>query len=603
MKNKSLISGLIILSLFVLSCSSSQRGPKSGKKASSSKTGWAYNDRDWGGFEVNLKYKGFQPPVQGMVFVEGGTFVMGQTEENVMLDGTSTKPRAVTVSSFWMDRNEITNVEYREYTDWMKLVFAGSGTEGSARDNEEYYSLYENSLPDTTVWRSKFTYNEPLVEMYFRHPAYNNYPVVGISWEQAMAYSQWRTDRVNERRLCEELGIDMEKYRDNGGGLDDPETYFTTERYLNDPEYNLQNYVDDKKRKKKNGAPGKKPKADLQAQETGKKKEKAKNKTRKVRVEDGILIPDFRLPTEAEWEYAALALIGNSHEDYIKENKVYPWNRHSVRDNVKSNQGEIMANFKLSSGDYMGYGGYHNDIGSLTTPVRSFMANDFGLYDMAGNVAEWTLDVYRQNTSTLDDLNPHRGNHYKQLYYKEPDSGEPRTEPLRISDIADDEDLVERFGYKWDPINETILYGIDVQPSDFVLVNPYENYTDTDFEIYSNEDSYDYNEPNSQRRNYTTANNTGDRDGEGDSGGIYANEQSFGIYDYGQTTMVNNYTRVYKGGSWKDDAYWLSPGTRKFLNQDLSSDFIGFRCVIDHMGFEGSQDAKKPRRKSKTKRK
>ena len=251
MKNKSLISGLIIFSLLILSCSNSQRGPKSGKKAASSKTGWAYNDRDWGGFEVNLKYKGFQPPVKGMVFIEGGTFVMGQTEENVMLDGTSTKPRPVTVSSFWMDRSEITNVEYREYTDWMKLVFAGAGTEGTARDNEEYYSLYEKSLPDTTVWRSKFSYNEPLVEMYFRHPAYNNYPVVGISWEQAMAYCQWRTDRVNERRLCEELGIDMEKFRDNGGGLDDPETYFTTERYLNDPEYNLQNYVDDKKRRKK----------------------------------------------------------------------------------------------------------------------------------------------------------------------------------------------------------------------------------------------------------------------------------------------------------------------------------------------------------------
>ena len=57
------------------------------------------------------------------------------------------------------------------------------------------------------------------------------------------------------------------------------------------------------------------------------------------------------------------------------------------------------------------------------------------------------------------------------------------------------------------------------------------------------------------------------------------------MYDYGRTTLVNNYTRVYKGGSWQDDAYWLSPGTKRFLNEDLAKNDIGFRCVIDHLGY------------------
>ena len=87
-----------------------------------------------------------------------------------MQDGSSTRPRAVTVTSFWMDQNEVTNVDYREYTDWMKLVFANGGNEGPSRDEEEFYILYDRSLPDTTVWRSKYGYNEPMVENYFRHP-------------------------------------------------------------------------------------------------------------------------------------------------------------------------------------------------------------------------------------------------------------------------------------------------------------------------------------------------------------------------------------------------------------------------------------------------
>ncbi len=618
MKNYNLIISLIIISFISFSCSSSQQGPKSGKKASSSKTGWHYNDKNFGGFEVNLKYKGFQPPVPGMAFIEGGTFMMGQTEENIMQDGSATRPRAVTVTSFWMDQTEVTNIDYREYTDWMKLVFTGDETgQGAPSRESDYYVFYDRSLPDTTVWRSKYGYNEPMVENYFRHPAYNNYPVVGVSWEQAMAYCEWRTDRVNEKRLCDEIGVDIEKYK-QGGGIDNYENYFSTQRYLKDPDYNLNNYIDKKKSKKKL-APGKNPKENLAARE-GKRGKKSKDMSRKIRIEDGVFVPNFRLPTEAEWEYAALALIGNSHEDYVRENKIYPWNRHSVRDNIKSTQGQILANFKISQGDYMGYGGYHNDVGSLTTPVMAFMPNDFGLYDMAGNVAEWTLDVYRRETGKLDDVNPHRGNNYTTLVYRT--ENDPL--PLKYSDV-DSKELAIALNLEsiWDEENEELIYDIDHKPYDLVRVSAdaknNQNFVNQGLEIIDGSIVTDkifvkdrrkpekvkqnlYEDPNSPRRNYTSANNAGDRDGQGMGGGIYQ-EGSFGEYSYGKSSLVNNYTRVYKGGGWKDDAYWLSPGARRFLNQDLSTEFIGFRCVLDHMGFEDGKGPKRPRTKAKVKRK
>jgi len=601
MKNYNLIVSLIIISFISFSCSSSQQGPKSGKNASSSKTGWHYNNKDFGGFEVNLKYKGFDSPAPGMAFIEGGTFMMGQTEENIMQDGSSTRPRAVTVSSFWMDQTEVTNVEYREYTDWMKLVFAGSGDGGNSRESE-FYVVYERSLPDTTVWRSRYGYNEPMVENYFRHPAYNNYPVVGVSWEQSMAYCEWRTDRVNEKRLCDELGIKFEKYKNDY--VDTEETFFSTERYLKDPDYLLEQFKTKKKSKDRNKSDweiGKNPRRNISARQDRNGKI-TKNEYRKIRIEDGVFLPSFRLPTEAEWEYAALALIGNSHEDYVKENKIYPWNRHSVRDNVKSTQGQILANFKISQGDYMGYGGFHNDVGSLTTPVRSFMPNDFGLYDMAGNVAEWTLDIYRRETGKLDDVNPHRGNQWEEVVYREIDgTADGVTVPLKVSDISTKEEA-EKFGFEWDSENDVVLYDINVRPYDLIKL-PVDDKFNSDPTLAFSED-YDYNDPNSPRRNYYSSNNAGENDGPGiiDDNQLYQ-PNSFGNYDYGKSSLVNNHTRVYKGGGWKDDAYWLSPGARRFLNQDLAAEFIGFRCVLDHMGFESKKGPKRTRTKAKVKRK
>ena len=163
-------------------------------------TGWAINWQQNGGFEAKLKnarnddnsWKGTKVP-SNMVFVQGGTFVMGKTQEDVMQDGNNFQKEA-TVSSFWMDQTEITNLQYREYTDWVKRVFWEDG------DGTHNY-LYTHALPDTTVWRSELSYNEPMVNQYFRHPAYQDYPVVGVSWQQATDFCIWRTDRVNERIL------------------------------------------------------------------------------------------------------------------------------------------------------------------------------------------------------------------------------------------------------------------------------------------------------------------------------------------------------------------------------------------------------------------
>ncbi|MGB0176285.1 MAG: SUMF1/EgtB/PvdO family nonheme iron enzyme, partial [Owenweeksia sp.] len=150
--------------------------------SSSNTTGWEYNEKDNGGFSINDKFDGMETG-PGLVFVEGGTFTMGRVEEDFYKDWNNI-PRQVTVQSFYIDENEVTNVDYREYLYWLKRVF----------DYDYYPEIFNSALPDTLVWRDKLSYNEAMVENYFRFPAYNFYPVVGVSWIQAMKYCSWRTD-------------------------------------------------------------------------------------------------------------------------------------------------------------------------------------------------------------------------------------------------------------------------------------------------------------------------------------------------------------------------------------------------------------------------
>ena len=458
------------------------------KKESSATTGWGYNDKKWGGFEKK-NYEG-QTTGPNLVLVEGGTFNMGLSEQDVTYEWNNV-PRRVTVSSFYMDETEVANIDYREYLYWLENTYAAS-----------YPEVLMKALPDSLVWREELSYNEPFVENYFRHPSYDDYPVVGVNWLQASEYCKWRTDRVNEMLLINRgiLKPDSEQKDAN---------VFNTESYL------AGQYTGNVRKNLKDVRTG---------------------TERAVRYEDGIMLPSYRLPTEAEWEYAALGLQGNmasSKDERITDRRLYPWNGNTVRwQRHDKNQGDIMANFKRGTGDYMGMAGNLNDHASHPGPVRSFLPNDFGLYNMAGNVNEWVMDVYRPMTSVAlrdadnHDLNPVRGNSFQTKMLDE--NGKPVEKDslgrMRYRDVKDDE-IANRENYK-------------------------------------RANLYDYMD--------------------GDKQSKYFEDEP--MYDYSKKTLVSDKARVIKGGSWADRAYWIAPGARRFKDEDKSDSKIGFRCAMTRNG-------------------
>ena len=317
------------------------------------------------GVQDRPSWNGITP--YGMIYVPSGTLHIGQSDQDVFNTFTQ-RPKSISILGFFMDDTEITNNEYRQFIHWVRdsiahdimgdyivddygnesidweleldyedetleeMYFQGDEAFGGGKEldirqlvfeyrwkdwkkaahqrdgkrtdiiNKEKVAIY----PDTLCWIRDFSYsyNEPYTRNYFSHPAFDDYPVVGVSWKQAKAFCYWRTLLWN-------------KYKDS--------------------EVNSE---------------------------------------------------DFRLPTEHEFEYAA-----RGGHDLAP----YPWGGYYVR-NAK---GCLLANFKPGRGNYPEDGGFY------TVKGDAYFANDYGLYCMSGNVAEWTETAYFDNAHNIvHDMNP-----------------------------------------------------------------------------------------------------------------------------------------------------------------------------------------------------
>ncbi len=526
---KVIFLALAVVSMMV-SCGGSKKGKGGGTKKTTSLSGWKPNDsKGWFFSNKPKKVKGWP----GMVFVEGGSFTMGLVKDDVMHDWNNT-PQRMQVRSFFLGETEITNYEFREYVTWLKYVFSPT--------DQAFKEIYSGALPDTLVWKNKLSRNDIFTEDYFRAPQFDNYPVVGVSWLQAQRYCEWLTDRANEKALMDKGVISKDMYTDESQNVGDQ--HFNVDKYkYSDPD--LDEMVDKEKIDKGLGI------------KTDNQRIAAVN-----RSSSGNLVQKFRLPTEVEWEYAALAMAANREYNAYLEKEMQI---EKLKGDKGRNRGRYLANFKRGIGDYGGIGGFGNDGGVIPVDVRQFPTNEIGLYGMFGNVAEWCADVYRPIVDQEgNDFNYYRGNVYES-YIEDPDGNkvQRQAESLMFDTLSDG-----RLVYKGLPGSY-----------DKEVVEDARNYRDGDYQssievgLFQDNDSvtenYDYyNHPN--RRFRVT-----------DDGRVILDKD-----EEKRQTLISDEVRVVKGGSFKDTSYWLDPGMRRFENEAGAAVWIGFRVAQDHLGDE-----------------
>lgn len=540
--NKIMVVKLMLSLALVFSFASCSKNSSS--KNSSRGTGWKINDKN-GGFQYATDFKK-QEAGPGLVMVEGGTFTMGKVQDDVMHDWNNSANQQH-VQSFYLDETEVTNMMYMEYLDWLKRVFPPT--------EENYKNIYEGASPDTLVWRNRLGYNETMTNNYLRHPAYAEYPVVGVNWIQAVEFCKWRTDRVNEKIL------EDNKYLKKDAKIGaTAESTFSTETYINAPS---KTFGGDEELVLKKGRKG----------------SKADSTNVYANRSSGLINPEYRLPTEAEWEYAAAADVGNREYNMYKGQKKYPWSGKYTRNSKRKVMGDQLANFKQGKGDYGGIAGWSDDGADITAKSKSYPPNDFGLYDMAGNVAEWVADVYRPIVDDeYNDFNYYRGNVYTKNKIGEDGTVEIVTTETQVYDTLANGKIIAR------------NYPGEIAQ---VPIDENETYLRQNF---SKADNKDFRDGDKQSTRYFDFGGSEDADLEKDGKRMYDSPKhnittdSLGNmvrkYDVSskRTTLIDNNVRVYKGGSWRDRAYWLDPAQRRYFPQDMATDYIGFRCAMSRVG-------------------